>query len=158
MDRTLGDWGVKQDNTAGRRHLEQAMEQRKGLEMSKQSADWKALRRGWCWGAKGFREELLELIAEKRGKQHYGQELKESDEQKAERLLGAMLQRLGWKEGEMNKRAKGDPRKVRMAAQLRAQTTMTWAWIAHRLAMGIWRTALNAARSAIANKNSKRRT
>ena len=46
VDRVLGEWGVKLDNAAGRRQLEQGMEQRMELEMSRQSLDWKRLRRG----------------------------------------------------------------------------------------------------------------
>ena len=38
-----------------------------------------------------FREELLERIEEKQGAQHCGEELRESDEQKARRLLTEML-------------------------------------------------------------------
>jgi hypothetical protein len=34
--------------------------------------------------------------------------------------------------------AKGDERKVRLAAPLRAQTTMSWQWIAEHLGMGSW--------------------
>jgi len=149
VDRVPGEWGVKLDNAAGRRQLEQGMEQRMELEMSRQSLDWKRLRRGWCWGPKGFREALLELIGEKQGKQHYGEELKESDEQKAERLIGTMLRKAGWTESELGRRRKGDPRKVRMAMRLRTETTMTWSWIAERLGMGHWRTARNATRGAV---------
>ena len=78
--------------------------------------------------------------------QHYGEELKESEEQKARRLLAEMLHKAGWREAELRRRRKGDVRKARMAARLRAETTMTWPWIAQRLAMGHWRTALNATR------------
>ena len=35
----------------------EGMEERKDLEMSKETEAWKKLRRGWCWGPKGFREE-----------------------------------------------------------------------------------------------------
>src|SRR5438034_3576751 len=80
VDRVLGEWGVRQNSGTGRRQLEGAMEQRKELEHAKESGDGKHLRRGWCSGLKGFREELLELIGQKQGKQHYGQELRESDE------------------------------------------------------------------------------
>ncbi len=91
----------------------------------------------------------MELIGEKQGKQHYGEELKESDEQKAERLIGTMLRKAGWTESELGRRRKGDPRKVRMAMRLRTETTMTWSWIAERLGMGHWRTARNATRGAV---------
>ena len=72
----------------------------------------------------------------------------ESDEQKAQRMVAAMLQEAGWKDSELERRLKGDVKKGRMAARLRAETTMTWRWIAERLAMGHWRTAVNAARRA----------
>jgi hypothetical protein len=147
VDRVLGEWNVKEDNAMGRGHLEQGMEQRKELELSKTEEDWKKLRRGWCWGPKGFREELLEMIGEKRGQQHDGEELRESDEQKAERLVGEKLRQLGWTEKELKQRRKGDLKKARMAAQLRQETTMGWSWITKRLAMGHWRTAANAARA-----------
>jgi hypothetical protein len=147
VDRVLGEWGVKQDNAVGRRQLEQGMEQRKEAEVSRENSDWKKLRRGWCWGAKDFREELLELIGQKQGKQHHGEELKESDEQKAERLVGEVLRAAGWTEEELKLRPKGDIKKARMAVRLRSETAMTWLWIAKRLEMGHWRTAANAVRA-----------
>ena len=146
VDRVLGEWGVKQGNAAGRRQLEQGMEHRRELEMSQENTDWKKLRRGWCWGPKGFRDELLDLIGEKQGKQHHGEELRESDEQKAERLVGELLRKAGWTQGELKGRRKGDLKKARMAALLREETTMTWTWISRRLEMGHWRTAANALR------------
>ena len=42
---------------------------------------------GWRWGAKGFREEMLELIAQRQGTQHDGEKLQESEKQKAQRLV-----------------------------------------------------------------------
>ena len=61
------------------------MEQGQELEISQESSEWKKVRWGWCWGPKGFRGEMLELVAAKKGQQHYGEELKESEEQKAQR-------------------------------------------------------------------------
>ena len=144
VDRLLGEWGVKEDSPAGRRNLEAGMEQRKELEMSKTSGDWRKLRRGWCWGPKSFREELLEMIGEKQGQQHYGEELRESEEQKAERLVGEMLKQAGWSNFELKNRRKGDGKKARMAGRLRRETAVSWQWIADRLQMGHWRTAANA--------------
>jgi len=148
VDRVLGEANLKTDNATGRRQLEQALEQRRELERSQESGDWKRLRRGWCWGPKTFREELLEWIGQKQGPQHYGEELRESEEQKAQRLVAGLLRQAGWTEEELERRRKGDRKKARMAARLRAETTMTWAWITERLAMGHWRTAVNATRSA----------
>jgi hypothetical protein len=87
-------------------------------------------------GARSFREELLEQIGAKKGAQHYGEELRESDEQKAQRMVAGMLREAGWKESELGRRLKGDVKKGRMAARLRAETTMTVDWIAERLDMG----------------------
>ncbi len=39
-----------------------------------------------------------------------------------------------------------------MVARLRAETTMTWRWIAEQLAMGHWRTAANAVRAVGLNR------
>ena len=123
-------------------------------ERAKESGDWKKLRRGWCWGPKTFREELLDRIGERRTRAHEGPEIRESEEQKAERLIGGMLRQAGWKEGELEKRAKGDKAKARIAERLRAETTMTWEWIAKRLRMGHWRTAFNATRAVSKRKRT----
>ena len=40
---------------------------------------------------------MLELIAEKQGPQHDGEELQESEEQKVQRLVGERLREAGWK-------------------------------------------------------------
>ena len=57
-----------------------------------------------------------------------------------------ILREAGWAEAELRKHRKGDKQKARMAVGLREETTMSWSWIAQRLAMGHWRTASNAAR------------
>ena len=43
---------------------------------------------------------------------------------------------LRWDTPDLQSWRKGDPRKVRIAARLRRETTMTLAWIAERLRMG----------------------
>ena len=48
------------------------------------------------------------------------------------------MDRIGWRQEELRGAPKGDKRKVRMAARLRRETTMSWKWIAERLAMGSW--------------------
>ena len=48
----------------------------------------------------------------------------------------AGLQRLGWDEGMLKRRRKGDRGKVALAKELRAGTTMPLSWIAGRLNMG----------------------
>lgn len=148
VSRLLGEWSISGDTSAERRHLEAGMEQRRQLEAGQENGDWKRLRRGWCFGPKKFKDELLEWIEAEQGQYHYGEELRESDEQKAERLVAQTLSKWRWNESELKARRKGDAKKAQLAAQLRAETTMTWPWIANRLAMGHWRTALNATRLA----------
>ena len=48
------------------------------------------------------------------------------------------LAKLDWTEAELGRRRKGDAGKVRIARRLRAETTMTLAWMAQRLQMGVW--------------------
>src|SRR4051794_32979288 len=56
-----------------------------------------------------FRQELLDQMAARRGKWTYGEELCESAEQKAERLVKTPLRQRGWKETDLAKRRKGRP-------------------------------------------------
>jgi len=46
--------------------------------------------------------------------------------------------KLGWKEADLAATRKGDPRKVKLALRLRAETAATIKWIAQRLQMGSW--------------------
>lgn len=57
------------------------------------------------------------------------------------------LQNLGWTETDLTQRRKGDPGKVRIARRLRQETTMTLAWIARRLRMGVWTHVSNLLRA-----------
>ena len=46
------------------------------------------------------------------------------------------LRRRRWTEQDLSKRRKTNAEKVKLAARLRAETVMTWDWIAARLRMG----------------------
>ena len=73
---------------------------------------------------------------EQRGQWHYGAELGESGKAKAERLIAQALRTDEVTEQQVASWRKGHPFKVRLAARLRAETTVTVSWIAHGLAMG----------------------
>lgn len=133
VDRVLGESGIKKDSEAGRREFERLLERRRGEETEE---EFEPIRRGWCFGDDEYRKELLELVEAKAGANHYGEELRESAEAKAERLLAAELKRLGWSSADLKKKRKGDPEKVALAARLREETTVTLAWLAERLHMG----------------------
>ena len=99
--------------------------------------EYKGVVRGWCLGSDEFREELLAQMRERRG-DHYGPELRESEMVHAEKLVRSELRERGWKEATLIERRKGDPEKVKIAARLRKETTMTLKWVAQRLRMGTW--------------------
>jgi REP element-mobilizing transposase RayT len=133
VDRVLGEEGIPKDSAAGRRELERRMETRRGAE---QDAGYKPIRRGWFFGEKALKKELLGQMSERMGQEHYGQERQESQTEKAERMVGEELRRRRWTEATLGERRKGDREKVGIAARLRKETLVTAAWIAARLQMG----------------------
>jgi hypothetical protein len=141
VDRLLGEHGLQWDNEAGRKLFEQQMEERRAHESD--GEEWKAIRRGWCFGPAEFKAGLLKRMEGKLGEHHSGALRRESAETKAERIIGEELQRLGWKEADLGRRRKNDPAKLAMAARLRRETTLTLPWIARRLQAGTWK-SLNA--------------
>lgn len=133
VDRLLGEYRIPQDSAAGRRALERALEERRAAA---EATEYKQVRRGWCFGAEGFRKELLGQMKEQMGAEHYGAERQESAEQHAEGIVVKEMQRRRWKEAELERRAKGDAGKVAIAKRLRKESAVTVKWIAARLQMG----------------------
>jgi hypothetical protein len=91
---------------------------------------------GWCLGSEEFRQELLAQVSELAGPEDRGEDIRQSAEEKAERIVEEELGRLGWSGQDLAGRPKGDARKVKIAARLRRETTVTLAWIARRVQMG----------------------
>ena len=135
VKRLLGEMRIPKDSPAGRRQFERRMEERRA-EASGEL--WKKLRRGWYFGDEAFREELLEAAQTRVGRSHYGAERQETAEAKARRIVAEELKRMGWTEGSLSQKRKGDAAKVQIARRLRAETTVTLQWIAAALAMGTW--------------------
>jgi REP element-mobilizing transposase RayT len=133
VERLLGEWRIPKDSAAGRRVFGQAMELRRQEDMRE---DFKRVERGWCLGGEEFRRELLEQISQRPGLSHYGEAVRESVAARAERVVREKLEEMGWKELDLSRRRKGHPGKVRLAAAVRAETTMPLAWIAARLRTG----------------------
>jgi len=131
VDRLLGEHGIPRDSPAGRQQFQRRMEWRRAAEDGEQ---FDPLLRGWCLGSEAFRQELLGQM--EAGPEHYGEEIRESGEQKARRLIREELKKLGWREEDLGKRPKADREKVRMALRLRRESTMTLGWIAGALRMG----------------------
>ena len=66
---------------------------------------------------------------------------RESAQAKTERILGEELRRLGWTEADWERRHKGEPENLVLAARVRAETTLTTTDITARLHLGTWKTA-----------------
>jgi putative transposase len=135
VDRLLGEKRIPRDSAAGREEFARQMERRRREELG---SEFKPVERGWCLGSETFRAELLAAGGERVGASHYGAERQEIGAARSERLVKAGLAALGWTEKELSAKAKGDKGKVKLARQLRAETTMTLRWIADRLHMGSW--------------------
>jgi hypothetical protein len=131
VDRLLGEHGIPKDSPAGRQHFERRMELRRAAE---DAEEFSPLERGWFVGSEEFRKELLAQM--NCGPEHYGPEIRESEEQKARHRIQEELKKLGWTEARLCERPKGDPEKLRVARALRQETTMTLGWIAQALYMG----------------------
>jgi REP element-mobilizing transposase RayT len=131
VDRLLGEWGVPMDTPASRVEFAGRMEARRRAEGAGEYEP-----EGWYLGNEEFRQELLARIDKLASPFHTGTDINESAHAKAERILQEELQSLRWGEQELAVHRKGDPRKLRIAARLRRETTMTLFWIATRLHMG----------------------
>ena len=83
-----------------------------------------------------FRAEMLRYIETQRGRWHYGQELQELGQAKAQRLIAEALRAEGITAEHLAIWRKGHPFKVRLAVKLRQETTANAAWIAEHLGMG----------------------
>jgi hypothetical protein len=136
VDRLLGEMGIAADSAAGRREFARRMEASRQVEAS---AEYRKIRRGWCYGQETFRRELLLQASQQMGEHHYGEERRESAEDKAARLVAAGLKAAGWQESDLGSRRKGGPVKMALALRLRRETTMPIKWICERLAMGSWK-------------------
>ena len=134
VDRLLGEHGISGDTKEGRREFGKRMELRRLAEDDPKQL--KALRRGWCLGTEEFRQELLGQMTERIGENHYGEERAQTEAEAAEEMVRAGLKRLKWTEADLENQPKGDPKKVKLAVQLRSETTATIKWIAQRLKMG----------------------
>jgi hypothetical protein len=153
VDRLLGEHGLGGDTPAARQEFERHLEARR-LEPGDQER-LKALRRGWCLGTEGFRQELLERAEGRLGGHHSGALRRESTEAKAERIIGEELGCLGWREADLAARRKSDAGKLEIAARLRRETTLTLKQIAKRLHLGTPRSA--SVRLHLATKQPPRR-
>jgi len=134
VDRLLGEQHIPKDSVAGRREFARLTEQRRRADLA---SEFRPVERGWCLGSEEFRQELLAATGTM-PPTHYGTVRREVQTSLALRLLREELERLAWQTADLRQAAKGDARKVRIAARIRQETTMSLKWIAEHLAMGSW--------------------
>ena len=146
MDRLLGEHGIRQDNSRGRREFREIMAARCGQEGHAEEELWSGIRRGWRFGAEDFVERLAGQGRARMGNpsNHLSNALEETMEEKARGVIRAFLKKRGIGLEAFRKLKKGDPTKVRLAAELRRKTTMTMAWIARELNAGVPQTLWKA--------------
>ena len=120
--------------------MAEAMEQRRAKD---EPGEWRAVRRGWFLGGAELKEQVLEWMGGGVRAHHGGEEKRQSDEQKARRVVQEELQRRRWTERDLAQRRKTDAEKVKIAERVRAETVMALDWIAARLQMGCRHTVAN---------------
>jgi len=122
----LGEYGATKDSVAGRRALERVLDTRRGAE---EGEEFKGIRRGWCLEEETFRQELLAQMSER-----LGASITVGNEPRRRKRRPNGSLRRGWREGDLQRRLKGDAVKVALAARLRGETTLTGG-MAERLVM-----------------------
>ena len=146
VDRLLGEIGIRQDDTTGRREFQETMEARCRVEGHADEELWSGIRRGWRFGAEDFLGRLMETgaAAGANTEIHGGKAVTETMEEKARRLIGEFLEKRGTGLEELRARSKSDALKIELAGELRKNTAMPMAWIANELRAGVPNSVWNA--------------
>lgn len=143
--RTLAAFGFD-DDRKGRDGFRRMM-QKRILEMTRGSTphdedgQWTKIRRGWCFGSKSFREQMLERLGDVIGPEgkresFSGEEARAHDEVEALRLLDKGLRLLNIKEGSLEGMRKSAPQKQILAWYLRTRTIVSNQWLTDHLYCG----------------------
>jgi len=149
VERGLGAKEME-DTSYGRRRFVEELEtgaaevkaEKAGLSMVDEQNLQSTLRRGWYYGRRDFRDWLLDcadktLKRRKSARKNYrGNEVREHDEVMARRLIEEGLKKERLSRKVLRNLPKGDARKARIAAMVRATTTVPLRWLAGELHMG----------------------
>jgi len=145
VDRLLGCMGVE-DDRSGRNFLRSTMKKRV-LEVAgsdhpmEVDAEWRKIRRGWCFGSEAFRDEMvdkLDSVIGIKGKRDSfdGAQSRLHDERAALRLLEKGLESLNLNQADLPGMRKSCLEKCALAWLLRKNTCVTNEWIKKALCMG----------------------
>jgi hypothetical protein len=144
-------FGLK-DSAAGRRRFLERLEltveeesaRRCGARTPEGQSLQSTLKRGWYFGSQAFRARLLALLAKTDADlrpnqgQHYEAAvlMRDAAEQKAERIFIRELRAADLTEKGLRERPRSEALKWKIARTMRAETTVSLGWIAHRLDLG----------------------
>jgi putative transposase len=148
-DRLLGEHGLQAESRRNRLEFRRRTEARR----EENNPDDAAIRRGWHYGAKDFLARLLDKVGKPPTEHHRALERNETDTEKAERIVRNSLAELGWQPKDLRRRLKSDRKKVLLAKRLRAETSVSLRWIAHRLEMGAWTHVSNLLRASVKSED-----
>jgi putative transposase len=137
-----------QDTVAHRRKFVERLDRRAREEKRKdcgvaegpEDGRMSNLRQGWYWGTQAFCEKLRGMlerarpVRQRRRPRSAGMH-RGHDEREAERIVVEGLARVGLREGKLGELPGSDPGKLEIAAEVRANTAVSMAWIAERLRM-----------------------
>jgi putative transposase len=136
------------DTSADRRKFVERLDQRAREERRKdcgvaegpEDGRMSNLRHGWYWGTQAFGEKLRGMVnrglpVRKSRRSRSAGIHRTHDERAAERMVVEGLARVGLREDELGELPGSDPGKVEIAAEVRANTAVSMAWIAERLQM-----------------------
>jgi REP element-mobilizing transposase RayT len=140
-ERLFAACGLAGESAEDRKAFERNLEKRRAAP---EPLEWRALRRGWCYGDAAFRAALLDRLQTGAGVVRHGAPPREAQEHLGRRIVAEELARRGWSEADLASRRKTDPQKVAIAWRLRRETTLPLRWIAEALRMGSLNTLRNA--------------
>jgi REP element-mobilizing transposase RayT len=145
-ERVFGELGLERWNARGRKEFRQSLG--RSLREKMGAEELKPMRRGWCYGAEEYVEQMKQKLAdlvsgEQKPEKWSWEPLEELEEKRAGELMEGAARKLGWKSlGDV----KGMDRYV-IGHLARTQTQVTVGWLAQSLGVrtrggmgnGIWR-------------------
>jgi REP element-mobilizing transposase RayT len=116
------------------------------LRRSGDRMDEPELRRGWLFGPPAFKSAMMTLQQAARNGPASGARRPplDFDAARAEAIVQEELKHTGWTDTLLQETVKNHPRKVAIAARVRAETTASLRWVAARLNMGSWTHTANS--------------
>lgn len=144
VHRVLASHGLADDATGRSRYRNymkrRVLEIQHSRDPAEADAQWSSIRRGWAYGSDEFRlkvqDALDRVVSGKRRNSFMGEEIRNHDEQAAEKLFQQGLVLCGLAEEDLPGLKKGDDRKKVIAWSIRKKTSVRVEWIAQRLGMG----------------------